>query len=205
MSPPKPCRTAGFVGAVAVLLWSARRARSDQVSSEEERVFRAFNNASDGLRLSVWTVMQSGSFGAVPAIALLVAVRRGRAHGLVVATAGTVAWVTTKGLKSVVKRGRPADLLPDVIIRGKPQSGLGYPSGHAAVALTLALASAPGPASRTLAVAVAGIAAGGRLYTGAHLPQDVAGGLALGAIIGGLAVKTPLTSVIEHLWRGRAT
>lgn len=189
MSRRTKCSSLGFLTAFAILLWSARRARTNQVSPKEERVFRVFNNSTDDIRLSVWTVMQSGSFGAIPVAALVVGAWRGRTRGLAVGAAGTVAWLAAKALKSVIKRGRPADLLPEVDIRGKPQSGLGYPSGHAAVALTLALASAPGRVWRTVAVVIAAVAAGGRLYTGAHLPQDVAGGLALGAIVGGTAIR----------------
>ncbi len=178
-----------LAAALVVLAWSCRRAKAPGVSPEEERVFRAFNDAPDDVSRSVWTVMQSGSFAAVPVVAVLVGLRRGRTDGALVGAAGTTAWLAGKAIKSVVGRGRPADLLPDVTIRGTPQTGLGYPSGHAAVALTLALASARRPAWRVLGVAGAGVAAGGRLYTGAHLPLDVAGGLAVGVIVGGLAAR----------------
>ncbi|MDH3303390.1 MAG: phosphatase PAP2 family protein [Acidimicrobiia bacterium] len=187
MSRRTPGSAARYVGALAVLAWSARRARSGDVSPQEEWLFRALNTAPDDFGLGVWTVMQSGSFGAVPVVAALTAAQRGRRQGGVVAVAGTTAWLTGKVCKSLVERGRPSDLLPGVVVRGKPQSGLGYPSGHAAVALTLALTAARAGSPRVFAVGVAGVAAAGRVYTGAHLPLDVIGGLGLGAIVGGLA------------------
>ncbi|MFW2381663.1 MAG: phosphatase PAP2 family protein [Acidimicrobiales bacterium] len=177
----------GFAAASGVLVWSAFRARSREVSPREELVFRTFNNASDAMSGKVWTVMQYGSFGAVPVVAAVIAVRRGVRDGGVVGIAGTSAWLCGKVLKVVVGRGRPADHLRSVQVRGKPQSGLGYPSGHASVSLTLAITSTVTFPSRTAAIVASWIASGGRVYVGAHLPLDVAGGLALGAIVGGVA------------------
>lgn len=179
--------SSGLLAALAVLRWSADEARTRDVSRQEEVAFRVFNDAPEDLARGVWTLMQSGSLGAVPVVALMVGVRQGRIHGVVVAGAGTTSWLATKALKAVVGRGRPADVLSNVTVRGKPQSGLGYPSGHAAVALTLALTSTSGTVRRMVALVGAGGVAGGRLYTGAHLPLDVVGGMALGRIVGTLA------------------
>ncbi len=182
--------TAGRVGgACAVLLCSGIRARSSRVSHTEERVFRAFNDASDDRRFRIWVLMQAGSFGAIPAAAAVVGARRGWRRGALVGSSGTAVWLITKLVKHLVRRGRPADYLENVRVRGRPQSGLGYPSGHAAVALTLALTSTTRPATRSAAIVVAGIAAGGRLYTGAHLPLDVAGGISLGVIVGSIGQR----------------
>jgi hypothetical protein len=61
-------------------------------------------------------------------------------------------------------------------------TGLGYPSGHVAVAAALATAAGPWlprPARRATWWAV-WLVALGRMYAGAHLPLDVVGGAALG-------------------------
>lgn len=177
-----------IIGAVGLLLWSARQAGRNEVSVEEEQLFRAFNDGDSArMGFGVWMVMQAGSCAAVPVVSLLVSARRGRPDGFVVAVAGATAWLAGKGLKAFVGRGRPGDLLPDVVIRGEPQTGLGYPSGHAAVALTLALTSARRPTPRMLAIATAGVVSGARIRAGAHLPWDVGGGLAVGALIGSSA------------------
>lgn len=180
----KPKTLAQLITAGALLAQSAWHARDGEVSPFEEKVFRTFNQAPDRIETNVWIVMQGGNFAAVPIVAGLVGLRRGSAEGSLVAAAGTSTWLIVKLIKVAVRRGRPEDHLCDVIVRGRPQAGLGYPSGHAAVALTLALTVAPHGFQRVLAVVAAGLAAGGRLYAGAHLPLDVAGGLALGALVG---------------------
>lgn len=177
----------GLAMAMIVLAWSAWRASDQGVSRREERVFRRFNNASDAMRGKVWTLMQYGSFGAVPVVAAVIGIFRGTRNGAVVGTAGTTAWLLGKVLKAIVGRGRPSDHLSSVRVRGKPQTGLGYPSGHASVSLTLALTSTATLPSRIVAVVASWVASGGRIYVGAHLPLDVVGGLSLGVIVGGVA------------------
>jgi undecaprenyl-diphosphatase len=99
---------------------------------------------------------------------------------------GVAVWAGAKAIKPLVGRARPAALLTEVEVRGRPQTGLGYPSGHAGVAASLAVVLAQG--STALAglglAAVAGTVAFGRVYTGAHLPLDAVGGLGLGVAAG---------------------
>jgi undecaprenyl-diphosphatase len=66
---------------------------------------------------------------------------------------------------------------------------LGFPSGHAAVSAALtAVAFAFLPRRVALiALGVAVVVMLGRMYVGAHLPLDLVGGAALGAIAGSLA------------------
>lgn len=171
---------------VAVAVESARRARSQEVGAREERVFRAVNDAPDAIHPPVWAVMQSGSLGAV-FVAAGHLHRRGNPGGAAVAAvSGTVVWGGVKLIKPLVRRGRPRDHLSGVTVRGAEQRGLGYPSGHAAVAMTLAEVTtvACSPAGRTVAHLVAATTGGARVYVGAHLPLDVAGGLALGSVVG---------------------
>lgn len=181
-----PPAAVGPLVAVLVLLESGRRARALTVGRAEARLFRRFNGASDAIHLPVWALMQSGSLAAVFVVAGVLA-RAGRPRPAVVAAiAGTAVWGGVKLVKPFVGRGRPGHVLDDVTVRGQAQSGLGYPSGHAAVALTLALVlpSTAGLAGRVAALTFAGAVGGARMYVGAHLPLDVAGGLAIGALCG---------------------
>ena len=100
---------------------------------------------------------------------------------------GATAWVLAKLVKASVRRPRPAALIEDLRIRGRAQSGGGFPSGHAGVATAMAAAallSMDGDA-RPLLTGLAATVAAARVYVGAHLPLDVLGGAALGLIVDG--------------------
>jgi len=178
--------TVGTAAAALALCESARRARRLDVGRSEERVFRRFNGAPDALHAPLWAVMQSGSLAAVFVTGGALA-RAGRTRtACATALAGTAVWGGVKLIKPRVGRGRPEALLDGVSVRGPAPTGLGYPSGHAAVAATLALVvpHAASPQWRAAAIIVAGAVGGARIYVGAHLPLDVAGGFAIGALAG---------------------
>jgi membrane-associated phospholipid phosphatase len=109
------------------------------------------------------------------------------------AVSATLALPTEKGLEVVVKqltqRGRPAQTMARPRLRADaPASGSSFPSGHAAVAGTLATLAAPylQPLALTAAMLAALATAATRLYQGAHYPLDVVGGAALGLTTGSL-------------------
>jgi membrane-associated phospholipid phosphatase len=170
---------AGFLaGAVA-----ARRPAVDRL---EERWFTWANAVHARWHAPVWAVMQLGSLGGVAAVSA-VAATRDRALARQLATAGTVTWVGAKALKRTVGRGRPSSVLELVRVLGREQTGLGYPSGHAAVAAALASVAAPSLGTRPARRAVWGVALAvgqSRTYVGAHLPLDVVGGTFLGLALG---------------------
>jgi membrane-associated phospholipid phosphatase len=178
--------TAGLVG-VSLAVDSARRARRRRVGPTEARVFRRFNDRSNRIAVPMWVVMQSGSLGAVLVASTGVACRRGVRRGVRVGAVGVTVWSGAKAVKPLVRRGRPDEYLDGVVVRGARQRGLGYPSGHAAVALTLGLvlpaALGRAPSTGALLTASVAVAATGaaRMYVGAHLPLDIVGGYALGA------------------------
>ena len=176
------------VSAVAAMtvFETARRARQSEIGPAEERCFRSFNDGPDRIHAPVWVVMQSGSLAAVYVVAGEL-MRRGRTRDAAVAAiAGTAVWGGVKAVKPFIGRGRPAHHLADVSVRGQAQTGLGYPSGHAAVSMTLALVATRGADLHVVAAALTAAAVTGaaRMYVGAHLPLDVAGGFAIGVLCG---------------------
>ena len=177
------------VAAATVLLLTALAADASSVSGAEDGTFRLLNRLPELPFAPVWLLMQAGNVAAVAvAAAGALAARRPRlAAGL--ATASVLAYVGAKLVKQVVNRGRPSVLLDDVEIHGAAAHGLGFVSGHAAVAVALAVVAFPylGRRGRWLAAGLAAFVAVARVYVGAHLPLDVVGGAALGLLAGAAA------------------
>ncbi len=164
------------------LLVTAIAVRRDRVGRWEAAAFRAVNGLPGWLYPPAWAVMQLGTLGAAPAAAgaAWLAGDRELAGRLLAGGAGT--WALSKVFKQMVRRPRPAALLPGTRVRGREAAGLGYLSGHAGVAVALGAAAFPrlGKTSRAVTLNVAPVVGLTRIYVGAHLPLDVAGGAALG-------------------------
>lgn len=178
-------------GGGLVFVASGIAARRGTVGSWETRVFQAVNGLPEAIHAPVWVVMQTGSLGGVFAAGATATAVGRRDLGTRLVVVGSSSWVAAKGLKHFVQRGRPSATLEACRTLGRPQSGLGYPSGHAMVAATMAaLAGAEGrglvPALLSVVAVLAGL---GRVYVGAHLPLDVVGGLALGGAVGVAAAR----------------
>lgn len=167
--------------------WRGTRRR---IPADEEACFRHINRLPDALHVPVWLVMQAGSLGAV-GVAVAAAAAGGRrrlAAGL--GASGFSMWLLAKGVKRVAGRGRPEHHLEGVTVRGRRQTGLGFPSGHAAVSMAMATVAAAGrPAWQTAGLgATAAVVGLGRVYVGAHLPLDVVGGAAMGLAAGAVTL-----------------
>src|SRR5215467_4431574 len=170
---------------LAALLATASAVRHDRVGPREVKAFRAINGLPDSVYLPAWVVMQLGAFGAIPASAVAAWLAGdGELAGRLLA-GGTSTWGLAKLVKQMVRRPRPVALLPGTRRRGREAAGLGYLSGHAAVAAALGAAAVPrlGPVGRALALGAVPLVGLTRIYVGAHLPLDVAGGAALGLAV----------------------
>jgi undecaprenyl-diphosphatase len=186
--PHRKSHIVEWVIATIVLVIATLPVRPNRVGDGEEDVFHAINDLPGGLLdLILTAVMQLGNvlFVAVASVAALLARKVRFALDLFVA--GTSAWILARVVKELIERGRPADLLTDVTLRDAA-SGLGFVSGHTAVAFAMATIanSYLGTKGRVACWTLASLVGFARIYVGAHLPLDVLGGAALGWAVGSL-------------------
>src|SRR5215472_6662936 len=181
LADPRVRLAAGTV----VMLATAVAARHNRVGRCEATAFRAVNGLPDSLYPPAWVIMQLGTLGAAPASAGVAWLAGDRELAGRLLVGGTATWALSKLVKRMVGRPRPAILLPGTRRRGPDAAGLGYLSGHAGVAVALGAAALPrlGPAARVLTLTAIPAVGLSRVYVGAHLPLDIAGGAALGLAV----------------------
>ena len=173
------------VGSV-VLAGCSMIAALTRVTSFETALFHVVNSLPSWLYRFFWLVMQLGTIGAVFVMAGVALMSRRIRLALELIGGGLLAYYAAIGLKDLVERDRPAALITGVVVRGPEATGLGFPSGHAAVSAALAATAAPFLARRWrrwiwLLPITVGAA---RIFVGAHLPLDVVGGFVLGWTVG---------------------
>lgn len=179
----------GRIGAATIVLAGSAVAARRGHPEWERRIYRSINDAPDALAPIAWLPMQAGSLSAPFALAGWSYWRmRNLDPSVAYAASGFTTWLLAKGVKKMVGRGRPHDHDPATNLRlaTKTDGSLGYVSGHAAVAGTLAavVGSGRSPVSVAGLQTVALLVGVTRIYAGAHLPLDVVGGAALGIIVG---------------------
>jgi undecaprenyl-diphosphatase len=183
--PADVVRAAAGTAVLAVCTWVVW---DHSVSDLERGLLHAINDLPSWLYRPLWLVMQLGALAAVFVVAAVALwLRRVRLAAELLA-AGLGAYFGAVALKNLVGRGRPGDLLSDVVFRGAPAHGLGFPSGHAAVSCALAATAFPFVVGRwRWAIWLVPITVGfARVFVGAHFPLDVVGGFALGYTLAAL-------------------
>src|SRR5262249_6973302 len=111
--------------------------RRRSVGPREQELFRAVNGLPDRLYIPAWLVMQLGTVGAAPTAAAVAWMRGDRRLAARLFAAGVMTWGASKVVKRLTRRPRPVALLQEARVRGREAAGLGFPSGHAGVAVAL--------------------------------------------------------------------
>ena len=104
------------------------------VAGPDVALFHRINHWPGWLYPPMWVVQLSGVIGALPLLAAAAALLR-RFRLAAALAAATLLKVSLESVaKMFVQRGRPAQTVPDVILRGNSAAhGLSFPSGHAMV------------------------------------------------------------------------
>jgi undecaprenyl-diphosphatase len=171
--------------------------RIDRVPEVERDVFRAINGLPSWPNAVVTPVMFLGTLATVPLYMIACGLFRKFRMGFVVGMAGLGAYLLARVGKRGIGRGRPGEIFEELHLRDVDATGLGFPSGHAAVAAAVVVASLPYLPRRwrwpVLLLPV--FMAFARVYVGAHLPLDVVSGAAIGVLVASalhLALGVPL-------------
>jgi membrane-associated phospholipid phosphatase len=184
--PRHPGDVVRLVTALAVLLVSIKLVNRNHIDELEIDAFRLVNDLPGVLYRPLWLVMQLGNVLVVPVVVGVAAFTRRFRLAVNLAVAGFGCYFLARLVKSLVHRGRPSQYLPGVNLHGPAASGLGYVSGHAAVAVALASVASPYLSRRARRVAwtLAAVVCLSRVYVGVHWPLDVIGGAAVGFAVG---------------------
>ena len=175
--------------ALTLLILTGMHVDGNYASGTERAVFRFLNEFPSVIYWPAWVVMQLGNLIAVPAVAIVALLFRRYRLAIAALIVGVGKWYSSRLLKDIFLRERPASVLSDVVLRDAPAAGQAFVSGHAVIAIGLAVVVHPHVArnwqivvwTTALLVCVA------RVYVGAHLPLDVVGGAAAGWAIGTVA------------------
>jgi undecaprenyl-diphosphatase len=117
---------------------------------------------------------------------LIAIFRRDLVLSAAVVVTGLATWFAAKWVKKIVERGRPLAYIPDIVVREGNGTGLGYISGHSAVAASAAIMAmvALPRRWRPVAAVIAVLVGIGRIVHGVHLVADVVGGWSFGVLLG---------------------
>ncbi len=147
----------------------------------------AVNGVDEQVADALYPIMQLGTVVApIGASIAIVVFRRDLLLAGATLVSGIATWFLAKGIKRVVDRGRPLEYLPDIIVREGSGTGLGFISGHSAVAaVTAVVGGAALPRRWRWVPAVLAFLVGiGRIVHGVHLVADVVGGWSVGVLVG---------------------
>jgi membrane-associated phospholipid phosphatase len=178
-------RTDGCVAMLTGLLYVALCPRAAHDPGGVERTAFRMVNQAGGAVPALRLPQQLGTPWVLPGMALAGFLTRRPFLAVSAGLALPVEKALEVGVKKVVRRRRPAEVLDPELHDDAPTDGPSYPSGHAAIAACAAVLAAPYlPRYATYGLATGvGLTTWTRVHQGAHFPLDGVGGVLLGVSV----------------------
>lgn len=170
-----------LTAAVLLFILATVASRGTSITPIEEAIFRNTYNLPDFLHPVFYVITQ---FGSIYIFFFLVAMyfAKKKIHIVIrLLMTGSLAYLLSGFAKSLLGRGRPEEFFSD-IAHLDTIHGPGFPSGHTALAVALALTIGHYLKRQYHWIPVIWIVLVGasRMYLGVHLPLDLIGGFAIG-------------------------
>jgi len=167
--------------ALGLLIISIILTRASTMSDLEEWVFLAIYGLPDFLRLPFLVITQFGSFYILCAVIAAFLIKTSYSKVLRLILVGITAYLISGFSKDLWGRARPNEMLEGIVTLDFAR-GPGFPSGHMALAVALALTIGHLLPKKYHWLIMVWIVAVGlsRIYLGVHAPLDVVRGFAIG-------------------------
>lgn len=167
--------------ALGLLIITIILTRASTMSALEEAIFYAIYGLPGFLWLPFLAITQLGSFYVLCIVIVAFLFMRRYSKALRVMLVGLTAYLLTGFGKDIWGRARPNEMLEGIITLDFAR-GPGFPSGHMALAVALALTIGHFVPRKYQWLIVVWIVTVGlsRIYLGVHAPLDIIGGFAIG-------------------------
>jgi undecaprenyl-diphosphatase len=188
--------------AIGLLIIAIILTRSPEMSGFEESIFLFVYGWPSVFELPFLVVTQFGSIYILGAIVAVLLIKNNYSKALRFILVGTSAYLIAGFVKDLWGRARPNELL-DGIVNLDYARGPGFPSGHTALAVALALTVGHFLPRKYHWIVVVWIVAVGlsRIYLGVHAPLDILGGFAIGWLCYALFKNVRISNIGRRIRR----